>query len=185
MRIKVNIRPKDGRYFLEKDGTKFSSATWAGVIKRVTMYRKLNKFPLGNVEEDVMNQACQRLPSLCYNEGTQQAYPKKPPPSLKGRVMGWLAKLSKIFPAYVGPKKAAARAEVCIRCPQQGPMEKGCATCKATVKELRAANLRGRKADQRLMCCNVLGMDNQVAVWIDSDRLNDPGLPDHCWRKVQ
>jgi hypothetical protein len=94
MRIKVNIRPKDGRYFLEKDGTKFSSATWAGVIKRVTMYRKLNKFPLGNVEEDVMNQACQRLPSLCYNEGTQQAYPKKPPPSLKGRVMGWLAKLA-------------------------------------------------------------------------------------------
>lgn len=184
IRIKVNMYPPEGRMFTEKDGTIFRAGSWRGVIRKVEQYRKINNRELGNVEAEVMAQACQRTPSLCYDDSGSWAPPTPPAISLKARVLNWLAQLAKVTPSYARASEARRRAEICMRCPKQGPMEKGCATCKAAVKELRKANLRGRTQDNRLACCSQLGTDLRVAVWIDDARLNDPELPAECWRKV-
>lgn len=183
--IRFNIRPSTGWEFMERDGTVHKAGSWRGVIKKVMHYRLLNKLPLGEPQAEVTAQMCQKNPSLCYDGSGMWKHPKPPEPSLKGRVLRWLSELAKVTPAYVSEAEANRRAEICMRCPYQSPMEKGCATCKAAVRELEKANLRGRAPDPRLLCCSILGFDLKVAVWIADTRLNDPRLPGHCWRKAQ
>lgn len=185
MRIKINIHPSGGWFFIEKDGTKIKGGSFKGALKKIIHYRRLNKFPPGEPEAEFISQMCARHPDLCYNERSSWTPPKIPEPSLKSRVLSWLGKLSRVTPAFVKTEVAGSRAETCLRCPKSGPMEKGCSTCRTAVEELRKSILRGRKPDRRLLSCSVLGVDLQVAVHIADDRLNDQELPGGCWRKAQ
>jgi len=184
MRIKVNLYPSDGWYFVEKDGTKLKGSTFRGVLKKIRQYRRMNNLPPGEPEAEFAAQMCTRHPDLCYNERSSWSPPKTPEPSLKSRVLNWLDKMAKVTPVFVSEAEAAKRAEVCLRCPKAGPMEKGCSTCRNAVTALRETVLRGRKPDKRLACCSVLGMDLQTAVHIDDARLNDNELPPGCWRRT-
>jgi hypothetical protein len=185
IRIQFNIRPPNGWEFKERDGTVIRAGSWRGVIKKVVHYRLLNRFPPGDPTTEVTAQACHKNPSSCYDDKGSWRHPAAGGISLKARVLKWLSELSKVTPAYVPSADAKQRADICMRCPNQSAVAKGCSTCHSAVKALEEQNLRGRAADPRLLHCSVLGHDLKVAVWIADSRLNNPHLPGSCWRKAQ
>lgn len=185
MRVKVNLYPPDGWFFVERDGVKLKAGSFRGVLKKIKHYRKLNSFPPGNPEEELATQVCQRVPMMCFDDSNSWAHPKPPTTSLKSRVLKWLSDLTQVTPVFVSPPEVQKRAEICLRCPKMGPMEKGCSTCRDAIREMQTVIARGRKLDGRLMCCSILGTDLKVATLIADSRLNDPSLPDGCWRKVK
>jgi len=187
VRINCNLYPSGGYYFDESDGSRQRAGGWRAVIKKVTAYRQRARLPLGDVENEVMAQACSRNPALCYDDRAVQ--PPKPAVTVKARVLKWLfgfKQLQEREPiSYVGVAEAAARAAICAGCPQNTPLGvHTCATCKATLKEYRKQLLGGgRPRDARLGGCNVLGCDLVTAVHLDEIRVDNGALPAHCWRK--
>lgn len=187
LRINCNIYPKDGHFFIESDGSTQRAGNWRAVIKKVTAYRQRARLPVGDVEREVMAQACSRNPGSCYDDRAVQA--PKPALTVKTRVLKWLfafkATQERERLSYVGAPEAATRAGVCAACPKNTPLGVStCATCKATLKEYRKQLLGGGRArDSRLGGCDVLGCDLVTAVHLDEVRVDNPALPGHCWRK--
>lgn len=182
MKIKVNLSPKDGYFYKEADGVILRANTWTGVIARVTDYRKRNNIPLGDPAADVNGQACSRNPAICSQSDSESQRQAKKKVSVKGRVLAWLSKLKK--PEFVQASEAKARADICARCPRNVPLADGCSSCKAAVKEYRAAILGGKPQDKRLNACAELGVDTCVSTWLDETRIDNPDLPAECWRKA-
>ncbi len=184
-KINVNLFPRDGYYFRESDGAKITAHSWAGVMRKVTDYRKRAGLPLGNVESEVSAQACSRNPAHCAeisDATTQQTLVS----SLKGRVLQYLSflrRLGKDIP-WVDAATAAARANVCAGCPQNTALPEGCSSCRAALKALRNGVLgRARAQDARLNGCAVLGEDLPVSCHVDHDVVDNPDLPGCCWRR--
>lgn len=184
-RINVNIRPNDGYWFKDADGTKFKGASWAQVIAKVMKYRKVNGRPVGDVHQEVMAQACSRHPAMCHEQ--RQANTQNLP-TLKGRVLQWLAGFSKIVKAgqisYVREPEMQDRVKKCLGCPFHSQLPTSCAACLATIGA-RTVEILGRpqKPDRRVSACDKLGIYLPVAAWLDEPAIQDNGLPRHCWRR--
>jgi hypothetical protein len=185
--INRNLFPRDGFYFKESDGITIRGDTWPGVIKRVENYRKRNNFPIGNVEQEVISQACARNPGYCTEENA--AYTAEVQrASLKSRLLIWMARRQQTMqshpPKFVTDGDFRARAAICAGCPKNQSLPEGCASSKAAVNESRKNIIGGRTQDARLNACAVLAVDLNSSVWLDEDRVDDGELPGHCWRKV-
>lgn len=186
-RINVNLYPKDGYFFIEADQSRHRAASWRAVIKRVTEYRQRQGLPVGNVEVEVMEQACSRNPSLCVQDNAAPA--PKPQVTLKHRVIQWLSAISRIADrgplSFVREKESTARASICAKCPKNTALGvKSCSTCKQALAEYRKNLIGGaRVRDARLGGCDVLGADLVTAVHLDEIRVDNPALPANCWRK--
>jgi hypothetical protein len=184
--VNPNLSPKSGYFFKDKDGARIVANSWAGVIVRVQAYRKRAGYPPGDPAGEVMTQACAREPVICTDEGTmhQNALKKA---SLKSRVLGWMGLARKHRAEqklnYVDAATAAARAEVCARCPQNTPLPTGCASCTSALQEMRNEVLGRRNLDKRLNACLVLGEDMQTAAHLERETADIAELPAHCWRK--
>ena len=187
-RIRVNIYPKDGYKFTERDGTVLSdSRGWEGLIRVVSSYRRRNKLPIGNPVEEVHAQACAANPTLCWSDDdvTRQEIKKV---SLKGRVLRWLSEMIR-FKArqplgFVSNDEARAREDVCQKCPNNMALQtEGCGSCRKAVEEQRKELIGGRPRYKRLNACSVLGSDLQSAVHLDTVPVENAELPQHCWSK--
>lgn len=187
LRINCNLFPSGGYFFVESDGSKHRAGNWRAVVKKVTEYRQRARLPLGDVEREVMAQACSRNPALCHDDRAVQA--PKPAVTVKARVLKWLFGMKQVQEreplTYVSTAEATARAAICAKCPQNTPLGvKTCATCKETLKQYRKELLGGARArDSRLGGCNVLGSDLVTATHLDEIRVDNPSLPANCWRK--
>lgn len=184
-RINVNIRPNDGYWFKDADGTKFKGTSWAQVIAKVTKYRKVNGRQPGDVHGEVMAQACSRHPSMCHEQ--RQANTQNIP-TLKGRVLAWLAgfsvmaKMGKL--SYVREGEMKDRVGRCLGCPFHKQLPSSCAACAATIGARTVEILhRDHKPDRRVSACDCLGAYLPVATWLDEPRVVNDQLPGHCWRK--
>lgn len=179
--VNPNLHPKEGYFFQESDGAKIFGNTWAGVIARVKWYRQKKNQAQGNVEHDVMAQACDRNPSLCRN--TDNSFLTLHAP-LKSRVLTWLNGFRARKDAqFVDAETARQRAQICAGCPQNQSLSDSCATCKATIKAMRRDILGTRFLDGRLNECNALGEDLPVASHLEISAVENSGLPGNCWRK--
>lgn len=185
MRINVNLYPKDGYVFVEKDGTTIRSTKgWNDLIQRVALYRRLNRIPPGLPEAEVHEQACRANPSYC-----SQANPPPPTPtskhSLKAAVLKWLSngRLMKDKVALVTPEEAARRSSICATCPFNIALKEGCAPCRAFVVEARREILPKRAIDTRVNACEKLAVDAATAAHLDTPAVDQNDLPDHCWMK--
>lgn len=185
MRIKINISPKEGRFFKENDGTVIKASSWGGVIKKVTRYRALNHLPAGNPAEEVHAQACQRNPQLCYNEAHPATLQKRTEATLKSRVLAWLSGIRKnrVNLLFTDAGVAQARANICAGCPNNTSLPEGCASCRKVVRTIRTDIIGGRGYDSRVQVCSAMGIDLPTAIHLDEQTLDIPSLPDHCWRK--
>lgn len=188
-RINCNLYPSGGHFFVESDGSKHRAGNWRAVIKKVTEYRQRARLPMGDVEQEVMAQACARNPSICYDDRRAPPPPQPKSVTIKAQVLKWLfgfQQLKEREPLnYVSTAESVARAAICAKCPLNTPLGvKTCATCKETLKEYRKQLLGGARArDSRLGGCAVLGSDLVTAVHLDELRVENPALPPHCWRK--
>lgn len=185
-RINVNLFPKDGYFFKEKDGTIIrASSSWRGVVARVIAYRKRNNLALGNATEEVHAQACERNPEACQDvlDGpTRQALKVA---TLKGRVLAWLGSMrARSRELLFGDEKnMRARAAVCLNCPAHATIAGGCGSCKKAVRAVRQELLGPRPIDERLSGCSVLNEDCAISTWIDQPTVDNPELPGCCWRR--
>lgn len=183
-----NLYPSGGFFFKDADGVVHREKSWAKVAAKVTAYRARAGKPIGEPLAEVMQQACQRNPSLCYEDGIRPASPK-PPTSLKQRAILWLNTMLGIHRKtkleLVTPAEAERRAQICATCPLNTPMGvSSCASCKQAAKVLRQELIGARKRDQRLEGCSVLGVDLVSAVHLDEPRVARNDLPAHCWRRI-
>jgi hypothetical protein len=187
IQINRNLFPRDGYFFKDADGISIRADSWPGVIKRVENYRKRNGREVGDVEREVMAQACQRNPGLCTDENA--AYKVEVSrASLKSRLLMWLAKRQQTLasnpPTFVSEAEFKTRASTCAGCPLNQSLPEGCSSCRAAVNESRKAIIGGRFQDGRLNACSVLAEDLNSAAWTDEVRQENPELPGHCWRKI-
>lgn len=188
LRINLNLYPKEGFFFKESDNAKIRAASWKAVVKKVREYRERAKLPIGDPEAEVMQQACQRNPTLCHPTGPRITV--NPPVSLKSRVLQWLSNFRRqkeggAHLAQVSAEEAAGRARICASCPMNRPIGvNSCSSCKLAVGELRKYLFGDAKFDGRLGGCEILGADIASAVRFDEVRVDNPSLPVHCWRKI-
>lgn len=211
MRINVNLRPSGGYVFREKDASMHRSNSWPAVIQKVREYRGRMGHTVGDVDAEVMAQACERYPTLCgaiahsippSGVGRARGGPRPPvivqpaPPRrvngapLKGRVLLWLTELftrrQRREPiAFVSAQEAAARESICAGCPRNTEMEgSGCSSCKKALSDYRESVITNKTRYDRLHGCSILGIDLVTAVHLDEVRIDNPALPANCWRKI-
>jgi hypothetical protein len=183
MNLNNNIFPKTGFLFKDADGVKHVADSWTGVVARVKAYRKRRGVAEGNVEAEVVAQACAREPIICQQSGEAHALAVKKT-TLKSRIISWLTAVrTNTDKRTVEESLARQRADICARCPKQEHLPGGCASCTNAVMALRKEILGNRFIDGRLHECSVLGEDNPVTVHIDMIAVDNPELPGHCWRK--
>jgi hypothetical protein len=180
--INVNIYPKGGHKFKERDGSTHVSSTWAGVIALVIAYRKRAGFEPGNPREEVVNQACQNNPILCSEDNGVTQHQLKVA-SLKTRTLRWLNSLRGKPQPMVEEGLARYRAGVCAACPKNTGLQEGCSSCRAAMKGLREEIIGKKFVDGRLNSCIILGEDLPTAVHLDHVTHEFSELPEHCWRK--
>lgn len=188
-RINVNLYPKDGYIFEDKDGSLHRShKSWTDLIARVADYRKRNGLPEGDPKNEVHEQACQRNPNYCSEQPEKFIMPPETRrQSMKVQILRWLADLRPRIQAlrFVPPNEAQARTEVCLKCPRKSSLPTGCSSCRAAVREIRSELLGSRKFDERLnnLGCEAIGLDLGTATQLDMQRIDDPSLPSYCWMK--
>lgn len=184
--INRNLFPKDGFCFKDQDGVRIFAATWAGVITRVTNYRARHGFPIGNVEEEVMNQACKNNPGYCTDENAAYTH-EVSRASLKNRVLLWFLQMRKRKESesigITSDAEARSRAAVCAGCPMNQNLPSGCSSCKQAVEESRKQLIGSRFVDGRLDSCQVLGEELNTTIHLDLVRVENNALPGNCWRK--
>lgn len=184
-KINVNLEPKDGYFFIEKDGAPIRGTSWRAVMARLVSYRKRNKLPAGNPMEEVHAQACERNPNYCHETEDPVNKAALRVASLKGRALAWLSELRgrQSTLLYGDAVNMRARAAICAACPAHAAIAGGCGSCKKALKEARNAVLGDRPVDERLAGCSILGIDCGTAAWIDEPTSDNPELPGPCWRR--
>lgn len=190
-RVNVNMHPKDGYFFVEADGTRVFGKSWKDVIARVAAYRQRAGLPPGEPEREVHAQGCTRNPNLCFDDESPAAVVTQKAErriTVKGMVLKWFSAIRDRIKnndiKFVTPAEAAARTAICQSCPKNHEYPGGCSSCKAAVRESRAAILGRRPVNARLNACSVLGEDTACSVHLDDHRVLNDALPGHCWRKA-
>jgi len=180
--INPNVHPKSGYKFQEADQSWHVADTWGGVVARVTAYRRRRGVEIGNVHQEVIEQACRREPVLC-TEANAATQTKLREASLKTRTLNYLNSLRGKQHSFVDDKLARDRAAVCAGCPLNIPLNEGCSSCRESLKALRQDIIGDRHRDGRLNSCAILGEDIQTALSLDSQTVVNGELPAHCWRR--
>lgn len=185
--LNTNIYPSGGHYFMESDGTEIRADSWPGVWERLKLYRERAGRPVGNPQEEVINQVCNRYPGICLENqsSSSRAFPTQ---ELKAKVLTWMHVLRGQMRAgsmvsFIGIPTARVRATICAQCPHNKQLPADCGSCEAAQRELRAQILGGRFRDGRLFACELLGEDTVCSVHLDSQSVLNPALPGFCWRK--
>jgi len=186
LRLRLNVAPKDGYFFKDGDGSRHSGSSWSGLIKKVIRYRALNRLPPGDPTAEVPAQACARSPEICYNDDPVTRV-QTIRASLKGRVLAWFSALRQLKKAgpllFTDGGVMTARLNICAGCPHNIQLPGGCSSCVKVVKTFRTEILGDRGQDSRGHGCGILGNDIQTAAWLDEPPLDNPALPEFCWRR--
>jgi len=190
--INPNLYPPSGYEFTETDSSVHRAGSWGALIKKVREYRTLKGVEVGDVRAEIMAQVCGRFPDYCGDYKSHTRTPKAHPSGMafNQRVLQWLGgALAKFrrgeWPAKVSLQEAAQRAAICATCPARQSLNKGCASCMASVKRGRKVLLGTEEPMFKdLKPCGILGEDTAVTVETDLPRVNNGNLPAHCWRKA-
>lgn len=181
------LRPNPNLYipitFKDADGLEHTSDSWAKLILKVIRYRQKNDFPVGDVEKEVIEQACSKWPDRCVHSehGRLPALED----DLNMRVLGWLVSTIERKPTFVSENEARRRMEICAVCPRQSDWRNKCGSCAARADEIMKKILEGKPLEygKNLKGCSSLSEDTRVSVWIEQAGAESGRLPVECWRK--
>lgn len=200
-----NLHPPLGYTHKEGDGTKFRGSSWADVANKVRVYREQHGKPAGDVLADIYAQACKNSPSYCRDAGkprppSQPRPPRTPDaprpavhvPAGKGNVVAratnWINAIlglkRKGGVNFVSTPEARRRVSICAACPKQSAVTGSCGGCMSVLKAAKGVILAGHaQVEKPILGCKVCGEDCSVSVYIVQPPLNDPELPENCWRR--
>ena len=156
----------------------FSAPTLELLVKKVTDYRIANSLPVGNPNQEILD----------FNAAkTRKVTPMRFLPTLREKVVKWLESRLKVKPKYVDEAEADRRAAICSTCPNniiKWTEGEKCKRCVENANRASAVILMGRKQHPTIGACKDLNQSNRVAVWLDEPKVDDPSLPDFCWKKA-
>lgn len=175
---------------METDGTRIRGSSWPNLIKKVADYRRLNGLPAGDPETEIYRQTCQRVPTLCFESEPTMPKPrteKQHKESLKAALLRSMSetarRVEKNEVIFVPDALAAARADVCRRCPMQIDVGGGCGSCKQAIKGL-AKQIRGKHPELPGVGCSIFQIHTPSQAYLDDPGVRRGDLPSECWRKV-
>ncbi len=196
--LKTGVMPVGGWYYIQtnRDGGtqrlpyKGCAGTGQALVSLVKDYRIQAHIDLGDAEGDVAE-------FIKRNSPMNDRFPNKTPKKAKGNIQGfrplierileWLLQVGAKEPRLLIEDEADARAEICLKCPQNVDWRTGCAPCCEKIVS-RAQNLRQRpkyKHDDQLGACRLHDLKISAAVFIDRDDLPpvNPNAPAECWMR--
>lgn len=203
LELNLSLYPPLGFVHKEPDGTKFRGSSWKNLEEKVRDYRAQRGDP-GDVAGDILRQACNSQPAICRDSNP----PPPPPPrrpdrqmpnaqvtsriwgDVTARVSNWVnSKLGQFrhHAIELVPRgEARNRANICQHCPQQQIIASSCGGCIRALRDARGVILSGEApVEPVLQACRVLGEDTSLSVHLVQKPEANPGLPDHCWRRVR
>jgi hypothetical protein len=164
------------------------------LIKLIFEYRLRNNLPIGDIERDLDNYYCSRWPEACQKEQADWGIPQPEVTHVEpllNRVTRWVSQLIRTQPRggyeLVSAEEAARRGSICAGCPKNQPWRVGCRGCSNSTASASAALRKMLSSRQHgdLHACEMGGWDNQTAVWMPKESLEEPaGLPERCWRRA-
>lgn len=189
-KVNPNLYFPSGYVFKEADGTVLRSSSWRSLYAKVAEYRRINGKPPGDPENEVQAQACARSPHLCHDDKPAVPAPrteKQRNESLKSAVLRSMSEMarrvSKNEVNFVPDDLAAARADVCRRCPMQVSVGGGCGSCKQAVRGL-AKQIRGKHPELPGDGCSIFQIHTPSQAYLDDPGVRQGELPPECWRRV-
>jgi hypothetical protein len=189
MQINPNVYPKGGYEFKDTDGAVIRGDSWVGVAARVKAYRKRRGAALGDVDAEVVAQACQKNPVLCSedNGATRAALVVT---TTKSRMLRWLGQQQAAKQKdpgsvqFVSQDLHDAREDVCSRCPKDKALaDEGCGSCRAAREAMKTEIVGKRRTGHNILVCPVLGEYLPVSTWIEQQAVLNDDLWHECWRK--
>jgi hypothetical protein len=184
--------------FEESDGTTHEAASVALLIGKVAAYRKRQGLAAGSVTVEVIEQLCNRQPTLCKWPASaprpkQKAQTKG---ELNKRILDWAASIAEKY--LIGRLRfirsrleVERRFKICSSCPRAQHWASSCAACRAEVARLETEikaplGPMGIRFDdaEKLNGCGVLGEDPRVSIFLDEQKVSSSNLPTGCWRRA-
>lgn len=200
-----NLHPPLGHVFKNTDGTKFRGRNWEELTAKVTEYRTVNGFPVGDVMAEIIAQVCKSSPSFCRDSSvprkpsqTPRVRPPDAPrpqvavPKGKGnmvaRVTNWIHSLiaakRKGAISFVSKSEGKRRRTICASCPKLTSVSGSCGGCMTALSQAKGVVLAGNAdVEKPIAGCKVLGEDVSVSAYIVLAPNPDPSLPANCWRR--
>jgi len=189
-KVNPNLYFPNGYVFKEADGTLLKAHSWRSLYDKVREHRRINRKPPGDPENEVQAQACARSPQLCHEDIPSVPTPrtgKQVTESFKSAVLRSMSEMAQRVDKkevnFVNDGLAAARADVCRRCPMQKEIGGGCGSCKAAVKAL-AKQIRGKHPELPGDGCSIFKIHTPSAAYLDDPGVRRDDLPPECWRKA-
>lgn len=189
-RVNPNLYFPSGYIFKEADGTLLKSSGWRSLYAKVAEYRRINRLPAGDPENEVQRQACDRSPQLCFESEPSVPKPrteKQHKESLKAAMLRSMSEMARRVEknevSFVPDALAAARADVCRRCPAQTDVGGGCGSCKSAIKGL-AKQIRGKHPELPGVGCSIFQVHTPSIAYLDDPGVRRDDLPPECWRRV-
>lgn len=181
--------PQPNGGIIQRIPTIGSAAHCRALVKMVTEYRAANGIEMGDVEQDIADFIKKASPQNDRFKGhrVNTARPRPLTPLIH-EVRQWIDNLAPERPRIVDQSEAIARAEICIKCPQNIAWKiNNCADCNKEV-EYRSQNLRGViefGLDDALRACRLHKMHLGAGVFIDVDHHPERSseAPTQCWVK--
>jgi hypothetical protein len=190
-RVNPNLYFPNGYSFTEADGTLIKAGSWRSLYDKVRTHRKINGKPPGDPENEVQQAACDRSPQLCHEDSPSVPKPrteKQRNESLKSAVLRNMSELARRVDKkeanFVSDALAAARADVCRRCPLQVEVGGGCGSCKAAIRGL-AKQIRGKHPELPGVACSIFQSHTPSQAYFDDPAVRNDSLPPDCWRRAE
>lgn len=189
-KVNPNLYFPSGYVFKEANGTLLKASSWRSLYAKVKTYREVNRLPAGDPENEVQAQACARAPQLCHEDVPSTPVPrteKQRKDSIKSAMLRSMSEMaqrvSKKEAEFVNDGLAAARADVCRRCPMQVDVGGGCGSCKQAIRGL-AQQIRGKHPELPGVGCSIFQIHTPSQAYFDDPAVRRNDLPPECWRKA-
>lgn len=187
------VPPGGFSYTEPESGVRFRHIVFADLLEKVRLHRIANGYPLPpGWEETVEDEACATQPTNIWRYVDGEQTQAEPPRRLHisdvknfARVVGaWMGTGAE----YVETQEAERRADICMACPKNQPIE-GCTPCAQLIETIsKAVAGRSTSKDAGLQGCAVCSCSNRVQVHIPLEVLqrgvtDEMIFPAWCWKK--
>jgi hypothetical protein len=166
----VNETPPNGfEYTQPESGRVFSDYTYDRFIKDIRDHRLGNGYPITPTwEEELQDEMCRKHPHWFPDHCKRIDSPKLRKVSFASALsfLGMLSRWAFKGAKFVPQEEAERRANICLTCPLNQPLQLGCGACQSTILQ-GISNLMGSHTttlDEKLGACGICSCSLKVAV---------------------
>ncbi len=190
MKISRSVVPTGEGWPYIENGRKILGGTFDELVKNLTNDRIANQVNLGNPEQDIEAQLCERFPANCFASGPELPSPPSKARTFRERVTAWAAnRYSKAGAiTLVEQDEADRRAAICQECPANQNWKTHCQPCIESTERTLLLIRQNRKPSLAVLGCAIAGHDNTAACVLPEDALRHRNkylteLTPQCWMR--